>query len=244
MKVLLSVSLIASVLMLVPVRALGASKIVVAVIDTGVDVAAVSHLCQTGHMDFVTHSSSPVDYHGHGTHIASLIEKNAGEGDFCIVSLRYYSESATGNVNLANMIKAINYAIDLHVNYINISGGGAEYSEEEFQAIKKALNRGIKIVAAAGNDHRDISIKDNRYYPACYDKRITVVGNLAEDGSRSPSSNYGEPTNRWEIGTGVRANVPCYNAYDKPPCSGKLTGTSQATAIATGKLINKALHLR
>jgi subtilisin family serine protease len=131
-------------------------------------------------------------------------------------------------------------AIELKVNFINISGGGPEYSETEYQLIKRALDSGIKIVAAAGNDGHDISIESNRYYPASYDKRITVVGNLAENGSRAPSSNYGGPTNRWEVGTAVRARIPCTNP-NSHNCSGKLTGTSMACAVATGKLVKLAL---
>lgn len=218
-----------------------AKQLVVAVIDTGVDPAAEIKLCPTGHYDFVTKSASPVDYHGHGTHIASTIQNNAGKGDYCIVSIKYHNPSAPGSVNLDNMIKAVEYAVALNVDYINISGGGPEYSEKEYQAIKKALDKGMVVVAAAGNDHTNIDPKDNKYYPASYDKRIVVVGNKSVDGKRSPSSNYGDTVTRWEVGEGVRANIPCTSTTAHPPCSGKLSGTSQACAIATGKLLNQRL---
>lgn len=235
-KVFLAISLVALSLCS---TALGKTQIV-AVIDTGVDQAAGIKLCPTGSIDFVTHSTSPTDNLGHGTHIASTIQNNAGKADFCIVSIRYYSDSAPGSLNLANMIKAIEHAVSIHADYINISGGGPSPNKEEKAAIKKALDNGIKVVVAAGNDHHDISIEDYRYYPADYDKRIVVVGNLVSLGHRSPSSNYGGPTNRWEIGTNVRSNIPCFNSNSKPPCSGLMSGTSQATAVATGKLISQA----
>lgn len=60
-----------------------------------------------------------------------------------------------------------------------------------------------------------------------YDKRIVVVGNKDSFGTRIKSSNYGKLVNRWEIGE----NQEAYGIT--------LTGTSQATAVATGKLIGE-----
>ena len=229
--------IIGLLLLLAPLKALS-KTLVVAVIDTGVD-QSVGHLCKMGHKDFSGTGLS--DTHGHGTHIAGLISKYAGNSNtYCIVNIKFYSEFATGEQNLRAMKNSIRYAVDIKADYINISGGGVQSDSEESSLIKSALNKGIHVVVAAGNEAHDLD-RDCNYYPACYDKRLTVVGNLSDQRSfspsynRAPSSNYGHIVNRWEVGTNVDSNLP----HGK---HGTLTGTSQATAIATGKLLRLQLN--
>jgi subtilisin family serine protease len=203
----------------------------VAVIDTGID-SYVNNLCPNGHKSMVDNTPL-VDTHGHGTHIAGIISKYAGKGDYCIISIKFYDEHADGKTNLSNMIKSINYAIDLKVDLINISGGGTDPDSKEKTSVQRALNSNIKMIVAAGNNHKDLN--DECYYPACYDKRLVVVGNLQDTSpNRAPSSNYGNKVNRWEIGTNVESTLPGKRV-------GKLTGTSQATAVASGKIVKEML---
>jgi subtilisin family serine protease len=253
------------VLAVFPVSAL-AKTLTIAVIDTGVDRNSNDKLCKMGHKSFTvdkTDTDALKDNHGHGTHVASLIRREAGLLDYCIVAIKYYADSQTGSQNLKAEMAAIQYAINIKVDYINLSEGGPEFDEKEEQLIKKALDQGIKIVAAAGNERSNIDEPENYYYPACYDKRITVVGNLKEmprmswvdkfkelvqvpfSGGRSvigpplersPSSNYGKRVDRWEMGTEVEGVVPGGK-------TAKLTGTSQATGIATGKMIREQLQV-
>jgi subtilisin family serine protease len=231
----------------------------VAVIDTGIDKQN-THLCKFGHKSFSDSDPFPLnDNHGHGTHVAGLIEQNAGGGAYCLVSIKFHDPHGTGKQNLDNFVKAIRYAINIKVDFINISGGGDSADLREHSLIVKALNNGIKVVVAAGNEASNLETKCN-YFPACYDQRLVVVGNLennsdisyrsrvvyrfnevsewhnfgASNTHRSPSSNYGYPVNRWEIGTNVTSNLP--NGK-----SGEMTGTSQATGVATGKLIKERL---
>ena len=98
----------------------------------------------------------------------------------------------------------------------------------EKAAVKRFLDHSGKIIAAAGNEHASLELAENAYFPALYDKRIIVVGNNTKDGVRSNSSNYGEPVTRWEVGEDVEA----YGIV--------MTGTSQATAVATGKIISES----
>lgn len=228
-----------------PFKVVHAKTLTIAVIDTGVDVS-VPNLCRFGHKSFVPNGEgSPlVDTNGHGSHIAGIIGANAGEGDYCIVSIKYYSDKNTAKENLASLTKALQYAININVKFINLSGGGPQSDKEEFNLIKKALKKKIKIVVAAGNEHDDLD-KSCNYFPACYDTRITMVGNLQKQNtddrqfgpastSISPSSNYGKRVTRWEIGTDVESTLPGGKR-------GKMSGTSQATAVATGKLVREAL---
>lgn len=227
----------------------GSRNVVVAVIDTGIDsnhpdlkanLWKAPLKSTTYGWDFVAKSANPVDVHGHGTHIAGIIgaianTKTGTAGvaqSVQIMPIRYYSESAPGSVNLANTIKALHYAIDNGARIINYSGGGPEYSQEEFQAMKKAEERGVLIVAAAGNDHHNTDLEENRYYPAAYElkglKNIISVASLDTDGKLLPSSNFGVKTvDIAAPGEAILSTIPG-GKY------GKLTGTSQATAFVSG----------
>lgn len=208
--------------------------ITIAVIDTGIDKDE-PNLCKFGHKSFV--GGNPlVDRVGHGTHIAGLINRNIGEnrGDFCLVSIKWHENNVSGVDEVTAMRKAIQYAININVDYINISAGGSGPREDERKVVLNALNKGITVVAAAGNEFDNMDQKCD-YYPACYDNRIITVGNLEKMGSRAPSSNYGNYVKRWEVGTNVVSDFP--NGVQA-----LLTGTSQSTAVATGKLVHDKLN--
>jgi thermitase len=233
----------------------GSSNVIVAVIDTGIDAnhpdlkanlwkaPSQNGRPSSGNVygwDFVTKSSNPTDQHGHGTHIAGIIgaianPKTGTAGvtqNVQIMPVRYYSETAPGNVNLANTIKALHYAIDNGAKIINYSGGGPEYSEEEFQAMKKASDKGVLIVAAAGNEHHNTDAEENRYYPAAYQLKglnnIITVASIDSQSKLLPSSNWGvKSVDVAAPGEGILSTIPG-GRY------GKMTGTSQATAFVSG----------
>lgn len=215
---------------------------VIAIIDTGFGAGwegeATARLCKYGHKDFTvdqqfddlkefnTVDPVPKDFHGHGTHIAGTIDAFAKSANinYCLVILKYYNPKMNASQNLINTVKAIQYAKNLHAKFINYSGGGLATAPEEIEAVKNFIDNGGTFVTAAGNERADLAEKS--YYPAMDDDRTVVVGNLEADGKTpAPSSNYGKRVNRWEIGT----NLKIYNHY--------MTGTSQATAVATGKLV-------
>jgi subtilisin family serine protease len=204
-----------------------AKNIRVAVIDTGLNsIDGKVPLCKEGHKSFVSDGLPFVDHHGHGTNIANLIKDNSNaliKGRYCLVILKFYDPLNNGSHNLERMIAAIKYATKLKVDVINISGGGTDFSSEERTAIERALNLGIKIVAAAGNERSNLKYKP--YYPASYDHRIYVIGSTDPDGKLSEFSNYGDQVYQYEMGEDVLAGK-----Y-------KMSGTSQATAIFTGKFL-------
>ena len=214
-------------------EALPAKPIVIAVIDTGIDTS-VANLCATGHKSFSSTGSNPLtDEVGHGTHIAGLINMNAGQGNYCMVSVKYYNYGSDAYNNSNNLVMAIKYAISINADFINISSGGVGANEPEREVIELALNKHIRVVVAAGNNGTDLDNNCN-YFPACYDKRIVIVGNLMSPGRRAFASNFGNRVTRWEIGTGVLSSLPGGKM-------GYMSGTSQATAIATGKLVAEAI---
>lgn len=212
--------------------------IVIAVIDTGFGQGwpgeKTAHLCKFGHKNFVeeaytsdfnTKDPIPVDAHGHGTHIAGTIDYYAKQSrnPFCLVILKYYSPKQNESQNLENTVRAIKWATELRVDFINYSGGGLAPAKSEQDAVKEFIDRGGTFVAAAGNEHSDLAKR--HYYPAQEDDRIIVVGNGINEDVHAETSNHGTRVNMWEKGQ----NVVTYGQ--------SMTGTSQAAAKATGKLV-------
>jgi subtilisin family serine protease len=208
----------------------------VAVIDTGLGFNGAGSdikLCQYGHKDFTgmettdifhTQDMVPVDHMGHGTHVAGVINQYAGKSNFCIIIIKFY-DPAKERQSWGDALHAIQYATKIHADVINFSAGGTEFVQEEQNAVKKFLDQGGTFIAAAGNENHDLA--KQAYYPAMSDPRVIVVGNLDTDGkTRAYTSNYGKRVTRWEIGTNVKM-------YDMT-----LTGTSQATSVATGKIVS------
>lgn len=223
--------------------------IVVAVIDTGISTELLSgnSYCKDGHKDFT--GMGLKDNHGHGTHISGIIDQYAKnyiftkgkvpkdidklKENYCQIIIKYYDPKAINKDNLKHTIMAFRWAIDQKVDIINYSGGGTAFDAEEKKVVEEALSKGIKFVAAAGNEGSDID--KHKYYPAMYDKRIYIVGNIVGESKEiAVSSNRGKSINTWEIGTNVLSRLP-NSSY------GYLTGTSQSTAIKSGKLIREML---
>ncbi|NBU20794.1 serine protease [bacterium] len=237
----------------------GSRDIVVAVIDTGIDPnhQALSKNLWKDPSDkkgkfgknFVDPECNPIDEHGHGTHVAGIIgaelDRELGTSGVAhrvsLMPIKYYSESNSGTVNLSNTIQAIHYAIDHGAKIINYSGGGPEFSEQEYLAIKKAESKGILFIAAAGNEKQNIDQSNNFYFPASYSnpaafrnlphsplKNIVVVAATNKKNDLIPASNWGK--------TSVDVAAPGEDILSTLPNgrSGVLTGTSQATAFVTG----------
>jgi subtilisin family serine protease len=208
-------------LLLLSLSALAENKVVI--IDTGLDLNDARFkpvLCSSGHKN-ESYDTHITDYHGHGTHIAGIIAQQAEEADYCLVIVKYYSQSPKA----ANFITAaLKYAVSLEdVKIINISAGGSDMDLDERDYILH--NPNIIFNVAAGNNAKKLDPCD--YYPACYNfPNMNVIGNLA------PSSNYGSI---------VRAVERGQNVFSTAPGGGYAThsGTSQATAIYTGKMVRK-----
>lgn len=216
----------------------------VAVVDSGLDLSDYrfrDKLCKTGHISF---TGSLDDSRGHGTHVAGIIMKNAPSSGYCLMIIKYYDPSNSGRVNLNNLVKSMKYAVDHGANIINFSGGGPDYDKDERQII--ASSPGVTFVVAAGNEGKNISKNAvNSYYPASYAlPNMIIVGSLMHDGiTRADTSNYGNIVTEWEVGHNVKSTLPsgtCWKSY-LHDCQGYMSGTSQATATATGKLITRLI---
>ncbi|MEM7646174.1 MAG: S8 family peptidase [Pseudomonadota bacterium] len=247
----------------------GSREIVVAIVDTGIDVnhpdlknnlwrnpgetgkdalgrdKATNGVDddKNGYIDdvhgwnFVTGNNHIKDNHGHGTHIAGIVGAEGGNKygvtgvapKVSLMVLKYFDPNSTSD-NLVNTIKAFNYAVKMNAHIINYSGGGNSFSRPEYLAVKRAEQKGILFVAAAGNERSNSDF--NKYYPADYDlDNIVSVTAINPNLRVLSSSNYGTNT--------VDIAAPGENIYSTFPTHlggafRNMTGTSQATAFVSG----------
>lgn len=230
-----------------------ANPIRVVVLDTGFGPSHFEpNLCSFGHKDFTgidmvtslynTKMPVPIDQHGHGTDMVELIQRQLTgftKEDYCIVIVKFYStDKIHPDANFYNELNSLRYIKNITPDVVNISGGGPNYHPYESVLVKDILDNGTKIVAAAGNESKLLShlfiphIPIMRYYPAMYDPRIHVVGSLNRNGIMSDFTNYGNIVNHYEIGEVKTGRM------------GNGGGTSQATAVFTGKLVKEMILKR
>ena len=145
------------------IQGIDGDGIKIAVIDTGVDFSHPDLLGWgedgkvIGGFNFIVENEPPMDTNGHGTQVAGVI---AADGEKIGVApkakILAYKVSEDGEgVSTEFIIRAINKAIEDKVDIINISLGENKIDHEIDRAINHALEKGIFVVTAAGNDGPD-----------------------------------------------------------------------------------------
>ncbi len=148
----------------------------VALVDTGVyvhpDLQRPKNSPQIVEVEIVGQPPSPMDYYGHGTHVAGIISGNGSSSTNSfsyrtfkgvapgarIISIRALSPDGTGYTS--DIISGIDWAITHKAQYnirvLNLSLGHPVYESYALdplcQAVRAAYNAGIVVVVAAGND--------------------------------------------------------------------------------------------
>lgn len=173
----------------------------VAVVDTGVayenygiykqapDLAGTSFA--PGY-DFVNNDTHPNDDNGHGTHVAGTIAQTTNNNlgvtgvafRATIMPVKVLDKNGAGTY--ANVAAGIIWAADNGAQVINLSLGGSADSTTLKNAVAYAYNKGVTIVAAAGNDGTSVIS-----YPAAYDDYVIAVGATRYDQTLAYYSNYG-----------------------------------------------------
>lgn len=145
----------------------------VAIIDSGIDVH--NELNTKKWVDFsdTVNGYKPTDSSGHGTQVAGVIAARInGLGMEGIADqAQLYSVKVLDENNKASIsavTKAIEWCIQNDIDIINMSFGTDEYSQILHDEIKKAKMHNIVMVAAAGNNKKQIQ------YPAAYSEVISV----------------------------------------------------------------------
>lgn len=166
--------------------------VIVAVIDTG--VSRVPDLADTKFVpgyNFIADNEDASDDHGHGTHVAGTIAQsthnNLGVSGVAfkasIMPLKVLS--ARGSGSMAGIAQAIRFAADHGAQVINMSLGGPMPVGAIGSAVKYARDKGVTVIAAAGNDGRG-----KVSYPARY-PGVVAVAATQFDGSTTFYSNWG-----------------------------------------------------
>lgn len=181
-------------------------KKLVAVIDTGVNG---DYSIQS--VNF-SNSDSLADKQGHGTIVAKKIMETSNN-QAMIVSLKAMDDDGTGT--MFNVMQAIQYATEQHVDIINLSIAAPDNGDTDIfkSVVKTAIKQGITVVAAAGN----YGLKAEHFIPANIDG-VIAVGSVDSAGEVEEFSDYG-----------LKDQVYVKNT----------TSTSLATAEVTGTLANE-----
>ena len=162
-------------------------EITVAVIDSGVDP---DHPFLKGRViptKINTSTSgtrnSSMDDNGHGTGVASIIADSTLDNIY-IKPYKVLDHYKDGTV--LSVVAGINCAINDGVDVINLSLCFKENSDILYETIRKALEKDIMVIAAAGNYGTDTP-----YYPAAY-REVIAVSALNKSNIIANFSNYGE----------------------------------------------------
>ena len=170
------------------------------------------------------------DDHGHGTFVAGMIIANINNsagiaGIMPNVKLMPIKVSTKDrDASISDVIKAIEYAVDNGADIINMSLGTNDFSEALKTACDNAVEKGVIIVAAAGNDG-----SSKPCYPAAYDS-VIGVGSLTSDNLLAATSQYGESVYVTAPGAGVVSTYNVSNGYKRS--SGTSFASPEAAALA------------
>jgi len=180
----------------------------------------------------------------HGTHICGIIgaDTNNGVG---IAGINWNAQlmilkvlDSNGDGTVANIIRAIEYAVDKGAVIINASWGLTSYSQALYDTIEEAGAQGVLFVAAAGNT---AAVE----YPARFnlDNIIAVTATDFTNGLADFGTGISAATDAEDVDLGapgedilstfVTGNAPQPNAFGFEDYYWK-SGTSQSAAFVTG----------
>ncbi|RJE73686.1 serine protease [Pseudoalteromonas sp. MSK9-3] len=185
-------------------------QIKVCIIDSGYDL---------GHPDLPQNATGFADAavglwykdgSGHGTHVAgSIAAINNSVGVVGVLpsdkvgihSVRVFDDEGKQGLN-SRIGRAVDNCVENGAKVINMSLGGASKSQYLEDRLNAAYNKGVLIIAAAGNGG-DATLS----YPASYDSVVSVA-NIDKDRNKNDSSQYNAQVEISGPGTDVLSTVP------------------------------------
>ena len=151
---------------------------VIALLDSGVseDSSVADRVSMVG--DDVN------DNYGHGNNMMTFIKEENPSAK--VLSVKVIDDNGRGSIS--SVYAGVKYAIEQNVDVINLSLYAKNTAENAAlkDVVKEAVNAGITVVGAAGNDGKDVKY----YTPGNIDEAM-IVGAADENGQRIASSNFG-----------------------------------------------------
>ncbi|CAM4065292.1 S8 family serine peptidase [Saccharibacillus endophyticus] len=177
------------------------------------------------------------DDNGHGTHVAGIIAADSGQGNVVGMApgaslYAVKTLGADGKGTLVDLLEGLDWAIQNNMDIINLSLGGDTDAQSLHDMVDKAYNKGILVVASAGNSGTADNQDQNTVgYPARYDSVISVASvdqnlNHSEFSSAGPRVDVSAP------GEVIRSTFPIALGVSYK----YMSGTSQAAPHVAGEL--------
>ncbi len=178
--------------------------------DDGADNDGNGYIDDVHGWNFVESNNDPnpylsagfsIDSVNHGTIIAGLInaQGNNAQG---IAGVSWKSKimplralNSFGEGSSLTVAKAIDYAVDNGADIINLSFTGKSNNETLYTAIKRAYDKGVVVVAAAGNEPGQIkgdNLDEVKVYPVCYEEEVLGIAATDPLDQKAYFSNYGK----------------------------------------------------
>ena len=231
------------------------TDIVIAIIDTGVDINhpslaasiwvnddeipgngidddANGYIDDIHGWDFVNNraiepGTTQYDDTGHGTHVAGTIAGHIGVNSHAKIMVLKFMEGNSGYISDA--IRALQYAVNNGATLSNPSYGTYNFSQSFKAVIDNSSQNNHLLIAAAGNNGLDID--QTPFYPAAFDlDNIISVSASNENHQLAFFSNYGDTSvDILSPGTAIYSTLP-NTGY------GLMSGTSMAAPLVTGIL--------
>lgn len=206
---------------------------VVAILDTGVgagDPDLRDAVLTRQARSFVPGMDPLDDPSGHGTHVAGIVAAIPGNGvgGSGVARARILPVTiadASGRATTSALIRGVRYAAARGARVINISFGGAGFSQLEQDAIDAAVRRGALVVVPVGNTGGRAGPPE---YPGAY-RHVMTVAALGRGGRVLPLSERGDQVSIAAPGERVLSN----DAGDTVRLVPR-TGTSMAAAVVAG----------
>ncbi|MBX9581341.1 MAG: S8 family serine peptidase [Gemmataceae bacterium] len=184
--------------------------------------------------DFANRDADPMDYHGHGTHVAGTIGARGSNGlggtgvnwNVRLMPVQVLgSDGSLGTIDA--VVRGLSYAVANGATVSNHSGRGYGSSSALYDAVNAARGRGHIVVAAAGNEGLDTD--RTPVYPASINlDNVVAAAATDHNDDRAYFSNYGRRS--------VDLAAPGVDILSTWPGGGynTISGTSMATPHVAG----------
>ena len=239
---------------------LDGAGVILCIVDSGIDIdhPGFEGVEIAGWKDFVNEYSEPYDDEGHGTAMAGIIISNNGLiGNARGVSLLVAKAISSDGTGTDQMIsESVDWCVDNSADIISLSLGGAQgfgsgifTTDALEQSVEQALDQGVYIVAAAGNDGEN---DDGDVESPGSVEDVICVGGITRSGQIWKGSSAGDNDGRfWPnpilprnnpdmkpevVGPGQEVPILMAGGVSNENWWGWSSGTSAATAWVSGSL--------